>query len=152
MNVAFFSDINECDDYTCPGALQVCENNPGSFTCVCEVGYYMNSVRECEGRLSCHHSRQDKLVKHSVRLRFCLAMFQTLFRINFVVLQSCSKIIKSGQYVMLNEYQYVTQSGKISHKLKKLKKSVKSLHDLEKITFKVEITQFVHFSKRMTKI
>ena len=44
------TDVNECLSVTCPSKSQ-CHNNEGSYVCICEAGYKLNSLGDaCEGR------------------------------------------------------------------------------------------------------
>lgn len=42
-------DINECeeDKTLCSGDKQHCENNDGSYACVCEEGFILDSENNC---------------------------------------------------------------------------------------------------------
>ncbi|KTG37591.1 hypothetical protein cypCar_00011224 [Cyprinus carpio] len=47
------SDIDECEENVCPKKETQCVNNPGSFDCICKVGYTLNGTEcidldECE--------------------------------------------------------------------------------------------------------
>lgn len=44
-----FSDINECDLKPCH-VNAVCKNQPGSFTCDCNVGYNGEGILNCRNR------------------------------------------------------------------------------------------------------
>ena len=45
-------NVNEClDNTTCP-VLSTCNDNNGSFTCVCEKGYILSSNNTCTGKFS----------------------------------------------------------------------------------------------------
>ena len=39
-------DNSDCETLNCS---QICVNTTGSLTCACHPGYYLNTVRECEG-------------------------------------------------------------------------------------------------------
>ena len=42
-------DINECeeDKTLCTGERQHCENNDGSYECICETGYVLDVENNC---------------------------------------------------------------------------------------------------------
>ena len=48
----FFSDVNECELNldTCPKVVSHCVNNNGSYSCMCNEGYEMNSSQMCVGK------------------------------------------------------------------------------------------------------
>lgn len=44
-------DINECSSSSTNNCAQICNNNPGSYTCSCRTGYRLNSDRRtCNGK------------------------------------------------------------------------------------------------------
>ena len=55
MMLIFLADIDECaseNTYNCSGIAEhiVCGNLPGSYDCVCDVGYLWNATLDiCEG-------------------------------------------------------------------------------------------------------
>lgn len=55
-------DINECASASIHQCPQNCENNPGSFQCLCTSGYNYNAVtNECDGK--CYLLADDKKKK-----------------------------------------------------------------------------------------
>ena len=49
ISIAFFSDVNECDNSPCS---QQCENSLGSYRCLCNKGYSFNTdTGTCEGNV-----------------------------------------------------------------------------------------------------
>ena len=49
----YIIDINECASSAANNCQQVCNNNPGSYTCSCNTGYRLNSdVHTCSGNIA----------------------------------------------------------------------------------------------------
>jgi hypothetical protein len=43
------TDINECDDDPCEVGYR-CDNNDGSFSCICQAGYRFSNPTTCVGK------------------------------------------------------------------------------------------------------
>ena len=71
-------DINECEKQdVCPGNSQ-CINTNGSYTCVCDEGYFhvqTENVNECQGK---NHMLLFQLHIISFAIKFIIAMPETL--------------------------------------------------------------------------
>ena len=53
MQTLWFQDINECDKMndTCDKKISTCHNLPGSYKCICNIGYQNIDDFICAGEL-----------------------------------------------------------------------------------------------------
>ena len=68
----FTSDTNECDKGVCQNGAD-CENNHGSFRCICSQGYYGSLCEMGENFTPCHRSspaHQSASEKHTTWSEF----------------------------------------------------------------------------------